>query len=793
MKNKKILIIMFLMLFSLFFFRVKTIASTSDYKYYTYGIVDGGIYKIKNVSTGLYMNVSSNTSNTLVKLASSSSSDSQKFYVKYLGSNRYQIEPIGSNLVKLKVSSPDSGSSVVLYTNNNTSPSQRFRILAVNSSQYNIFSTKTNYETALHSKWDSTNGYYVAHTNVSDLTSNQMKWEFEKVDTTCDIYNTYFLRDYNTGLYITLPEQTNNTQIILNEFTGREEQRFKQYNSGAFYTFIPMSKTDLALEYDSSYNLVVNKYDGDSNQKFKKSNQGSYIRLYVTIGDVTYYVSKDSNNNVFLSSNYSDSIKIVLENALFETAYNYRNYEDHVIVNTITEYGAFHLYNVRPDHNGEYTFFINKLSGNMSLSLFDASGNSVNMNETTSNNIKTYRAYLEKDCIYYVKTLKEASVNVEYYYYCMPDLVVYLHGMNTSFRDGHPNRYDARTYFSIPASNLLNSYNYYDPIINTESDMTSSFVRNVDPLTGIVPLQAPIYIFRGHGGASSNESTKVIYSTGTNSSAGSETKLYGYDLYDLSNDIILQSMSGNKLSIWAGCKTASEANNIAFASYAAGSLCSIGFGLSIGTDATNRFTINLMEEIENGYNISDAVDRAHSGISFWFSNLGSATFYGDYTQVLKPSVPSQFNNRNSNNNTNQEFDISMLNGYTYMYENNRGTLRRYVKFINGYETDDYIDVYYDGDNNIKGYFKSNSTYDSKNLSKNDYSIYFNNSCIFFNDDMRNISDVSSYDYLYTIDNKITPIRCFTYYHYNDDNELLYDMKIFNLITNEELSSEVIFQ
>ena len=75
MRNKKILIIIFLMLFSLFFFRVRTNASTSDYKYYTHGIVDGGIYKIKNVSTGLYINVSSNSSNTLLKLTSSLSSE----------------------------------------------------------------------------------------------------------------------------------------------------------------------------------------------------------------------------------------------------------------------------------------------------------------------------------------------------------------------------------------------------------------------------------------------------------------------------------------------------------------------------------------------------------------------------------------------------------------------------------------------------------------------------------------------------------------------------------------------
>lgn len=370
--------------------------------------------------------------------------------------------------------------------------------------------------------------------------------------------------------------------------------------------------------------------------------------------------------------------------------------------------------------------------------------------------------------------------------------------MNTKINDNNDDNANRRKKCAIPCRDLLNSSGYYDPIINTEEDMTSTFIRDVDPLTGFIPLQAPIYVFRGHG-----NSSIVTYSTGTETGSGYSSYLRNSDLYDFDSDTTIFDMNGNRFSAWIGCKTANGTNTIAEAAWKAGSDCSLGFTDSISRKAANNFTVNLFEEIMNGYNISNAVNRARSGISFWFSGLSSAVFFGNSSIILKRDVPVLFSNMRSVSSFSDKyiFDEKILEGYNLMYVSDDGTLKRYIKLIKGHITDDYIDVYYEKDD-VVGFYKSKTTYSNKDISSmENFDRYFNNKddykvekTIYVEGKIKaHIVNTDVYEQVYTYDGITIPL-CFYVSIYQDlDGNSHRDIKVVNMMTRMVVSEEVMFE
>lgn len=434
------------------------------------------------------------------------------------------------------------------------------------------------------------------------------------------------------------------------------------------------------------------------------------------------------------------------------------------------------------------------------LSIYDQDDNWMSGSVTNYNKGQKYTVSLEKDKIYYAKISDSSAVGSIYNFYCKKDLVVYIHAMNTSVSDNNT-VCDRREECAIPIRDLLNGYDYYDPIINTEADMTSTFVRNVDLTTGLVPLRSSIYIFRGHGSSNSTSgSTGVTYNTGTNFSMGNNSYLMAEHLYNFNTNTVIFDMTGNLFSAWIGCQTAKGESTIVKASILAGSACSLGFEKNIGTKAANKYTIKLFELINEGYKISDAVDKAHSGISFWFSGLGSSVILGNGDLILKPTVQRDYSTMNVDLQT-QFMESNILDGYTFMYENTRGTLKRYVKLVNGYVTDDYIDVYYSEDT-IKGYYKSKTTYDENALRLTaNYNEVFS-----MEDDISmstrvcesgivydEIISTNTYDQIHTYNGELIPVRFYVTLYTNEKEEKYLDIKAINIITKMEISEDIMYE
>lgn len=816
---KKIFSICIMIFITIFILSNNIIVSANeweqDYKYYTTGIVDGGAYKIKNVQTGLYMTLANDATepNTNIVLSSTSTEDGQKFYVRYLGDNKYIFEPYNSKTVKFSVLSSVNGARLKLSSSSNTTSTQRFRITALNSSQYTISTNISSFDKVLNAEYASDIGWSIVQNSKLSLSENEMKWEFEKVDDRArDKYTSYYIRDINTDLYVTVNSIDNNAQVSLMPFTGKENQRFKKYllnnGSGFGYYYVPMIKTDVALEIGTD--TVINLFDKNNNQKFSKeydSSIGAY-KLQTLIDGVPKYISKgasfvvDSATSYKLSSTSSDNlaIKVKFERAYGETPFIYNPIERVTYNKTTINYAEKHLYILKPKVTGDYTFFIKRNNGDAGLVVYNSNYIYVDGTITNYADGQKYKVSLEKNKIYYIQAWDYDMRENNYEFLWMKDLTVYIHAMNTSVND-NASVSDRRTKCAIPCRDLLNSYEYYDPIINLESDMTTTFIKNVDTTTGLVPLCSPIYIFRGHGAVdSTNTITGVTYSTGTETSGGRSSWLMADDIYNLSTNTTVFNMNGNKFSAWIGCQTAKGSNTITEASWKAGSTCSLGFEKNIGTSAANRFTLNMFKEIEEGYSIANAVDRAHSGISFWFSGLESAKFYGNSSIILKPYVPSSFSNMQISAKS-YSFDENILNGYRFMYENSRGTLKRYIKIINGYVSDDYIDVYYEN-NNIIGYYKSKSTYTSNDILRvSEFKNYFKQTdnyripetiCsegILFD----SIVNTDTYEQIFSYNNNIIPLRFYVTTYQNSSGNSCLDIKIINVKTRELVSEEVMFE
>ena len=71
-----------------------------------------------------------------------------------------------------------------------------------------------------------------------------------------------------------------------------------------------------------------------------------------------------------------------------------------------------------------------------------------------------------------------------------------------------------------------------------------------------------------------------------------------------------------------------------------------------------------------------------------------------------------------------KFKDKMLEGYTLIDEYTTTNSKRYVKIIQGYETNDCIIIYYDNDGNIINYYKSHYLYSTSYNSGSDYSKYY---------------------------------------------------------------------
>lgn len=771
---------------------ISRLEDPETYRYFTWGVVDGGIYYIKNKATGTYWTSPSGLGGNIT-LSQYNSSESQEFKIKYLGQDEYAFEPIQREGERARITS--SSGNLTSYIKSYSSSYYRFRVTALNSTEYRISSKQSSFLSHLASS---------SSTIIQgSSTGNSSIWTFEKKDDRVhDSTKAYYIKDVNSGLYLTSISNTSST-LTFKEFRGDETQRFKRvytYSSGAsFYTYAPLINTDRRVNsYSSNLNAYYENQYIDY-QKFSESYQGNliykinsfvdsqYIKVGLPYSTDEYYASKGM---------LFDSCDFNIIEAQFETPFvNWKPFDTQNISSTSTNYAQKNVLCFEAPFSGKYTIGMKRNTGTPIIGIFDRDGYFLsNAIITNGTNGQTIEANLVQGRIYYIYIIGIDNSNIfQYTSNLIKNLTAYLHGMNTYIADNYDINADRRTKFAIPGKEKVDNAFLYEGVINTNADMTANFVLNIDTSTGYIPLNAPVYFFRGHGNSNS-----VQYSTGTNTSLGTTSFIRNTDFVN-TNGTVLFDMTSSRFVAWIGCETAgSVANgfNLTESTEIAGANSVLGFSEPISRAPATNFALRLIDNLIAGQTINTAVNNARSGIQFWFSGLGSYVIEGDASQTLTMTLGSGYVTRNSILLSEPDLTDYVLESIT------SNGVRRYVRYISGYPTNDYYDIMYDKIGGITYRYDSNTKIDLKSeLDVQTIISAFNSkytlapSAIVFEDSMSfsNIIETNTYDYLVNYNGEYLPVRFIVTLYSNSQGYKTLDIKPINMFTKEVISEDILWE
>ena len=799
-----------------------TRSSGSSISSYTYNIVDGGLYYFKNTRTGNYLTVyeGGTTNGTKLWTTASNSSDSQKFYVYYLGQNLYEIVPlITSKVIRVESTSEDAGVSI--YTKSRTNSLHTFKIRALDNSNCVIYSggDTTKALTVKHEHrwifWPFSSTYDdkqdVISKTYDDLGTdiqNFAQWEPVQVNNTYKGYSRYFIKNRNTGRYLEVYNNGTalNTPVYAATFTGKENQQWRySFNTTTQNVMLkPEHRTDMALDAYQE-NLVIYSDTLPNDQSFEFELAGTdgtkaYYRIKTSASNYTKYLNVGTYNSSVGKYNVisgTDSSQYwYLEEQPFAVPNMQKINLNGTYTRTITDYGQTDAVCVDIPASGMYEFTLRKSSNsdNIAMGVYEEDGTAISAFSMELYNLTSGQKIicrLEGNKRYFIVASDvNYGLNKTFYLLVSPATIVYLHGMDTSVDD--KNQYaDRRTYCTEPIRDfLINSDNGWAPVLNSNSNMTSTFVRNVDSYTGIIPLNAPVYMFRGHG---YNTGNGVIYSTGTNSSAGTKSDLRNWNIASMS------LTSG--FVAWIACNTAIENTttwgNITEATVEAGAQVSLGFTETIYAQPANDFGYDLMHHLLfQGTTVQEAVQQSVNkylsamGLQSWVIE-GNGQYKVSPGQITPSSVSAE--------NVSAVWSEIQSGGYELEFTSADGSAARYTKTINGIMTADYYELYYDQAGTVIDWYKSPCT-----ISAQEKSAAQTKSTAFTLQPLNvlplqtisasgmvfdQIESQKTFDYFLEIDGVLQPVRFYQTIYRNAQGVSHMELNGVNLLTGQAVSND----
>jgi hypothetical protein len=511
------------------------------------------------------------------------------------------------------------------------------------------------------------------------------------------------------------------------------------------------------------------------------------MKLGLSFSTNEYYASKGM---IF------DSCDFNIVEAQFVTPFvHWKPFDTQNISTTSTNYAQKNVLCFEAPYSGKYTYGMKRNTGTPIIGIFDRNGYFLsNATITNGTNGQTIEANLVQGMIYYIYIIGIDNANVfQYTSNLVKNLTAYLHGMNTYINDNYDSNADRRTKFAIPGKEKFDNAFLYEGVINTNADMTANFVMNIDTSTGYVPLRAPVYIFRGHGNP-----TVVQYSTGTNTTAGIASFVRNTDFVD-ANGVVLFDMIESRFVAWIGCETAGTVAtgfNLTESTEMAGASSVLGFSEPISRAPATNFALRLIDNLIDGQTINTAVNNARSGIQFWFSGLGSYVIEGDANQTLTMTLGSGYVTRSS-----ILFNEPDLAEYVLESITSNG-VRRFVRYISGYPTNDYYDIMYDETGNVTYRYDSKTKINLKSdmdmqakISAFNSKYVLAPSSLVFEDGMlfSKIVEINTYDYLVNYNGEYLPVRFIVTIYSNMQGYKTLDIKPINMLTKEVISEDILWE
>ncbi len=532
------------------------------------GLIDGGIYNIKNYFSGKYLNVCYGTDAN--------------------GTNVYQYTKDGSVEQKFKVvydSSTDSYKLHAMCSSNGNN-----RVIDVKRGGAALAS-----------------GQNVDIWTPVDHTA-------QRVEITYLTYNIYHIRmKANTGLYLTTRDSSNGTKagtsatsagnVHINSFDVNLNQQWAfEYLGTATPEPEPEPEpepTVVALSVNQTYSATLSLND-EHTYSFSPSQTGTYV--VQTTGDTdTYGTVNITINGTVVSETDDDDGEGYNFNIMF-----YATSGDTIEIKVRTCYPA--------SQEGSYSIKIHRARAQIYTFNYGWS----NINTTTERN--------------------------------------------------------------IPLSGL--SQLGYDAVSNINA---ASAHANEINTNGYANLNSEFVFFSGHGQERNDYQTALCFYNENDS----------YD--ELTSRSLPSNMNNVKVALWSACYSGQQVNennvscySVAESAYDRGAKVSIGWKTEISNSAAQKWNNAFLYYLCLGNDVEMSMVYANSRINLEDSVIQSQVVYGDIGVVVEPIT--FLGNVDLEDYSSLVLNNVQSDNFDYVEKSLPFGVKRYIKVVNGFETNDYYDV-----------------------------------------------------------------------------------------------------
>ena len=270
-------------------------------------LVDGSVFMIQNVNSGLYMEVTGGTQKAgtnVQQWGADGSAVHNTWRVLSVGDGYYylysQIGDTITYLLDLDFGKADDGTNIQIYTDTKAD-AQKFKFVKNEDGTYYIVTKSSNDKSGLTVQDSSTkNGANVMQSKL--IGSNAQKWNLitaQPTGTSIDTDYNYMIKNVNSGLYLEVAEGSAQDGANVQQWSATENAKHNTWklasNGDGYYYFYSM------LEDGKTYLLDVadgKSASGTNVQILKENKTSSQLFKLVANPDGTYNIltkaSKDS-------------------------------------------------------------------------------------------------------------------------------------------------------------------------------------------------------------------------------------------------------------------------------------------------------------------------------------------------------------------------------------------------------------------------------------------------------------------------------------------------------------------
>lgn len=194
---------------------------------------------------------------------------------------------------------------------------------------------------------------------------------------------------------------------------------------------------------------------------------------------------------------------------------------------------------------------------------------------------------------------------------------------------------------------------------------------------GLSALNSEITFFTGHG---YNDGSGIVF----------------YNAGNFSGDITIDTsinMDKTKIAMWSACYSAKSDNsfNMSFAEYSVrcGAQAAVGFEEAVSFSSAKTFTDKFFTMLSEGATVNEAAEKGAAAVIWAWDSVKNYLIFGDRNTKIANLVENL--GTFSLNNYNCDFLVEELNNTysAYLLGENE---YRYYELINGYESNNYIDI-----------------------------------------------------------------------------------------------------